>query len=93
MLIDINKSFLFTKENMTLHVSEKDIKFATTYQLRNPKTNQAKVFNFVKSTGAEFDPNTVWIYKTEDNSLTLKVYNERVTTVINAGNYLKAKLR
>lgn len=92
MKVEINKKWLFTRDNMTLHVSEKDIPFATSYTVINPKSGNSMIFDFIKSTGAEFDPETIWIYKSSDDEITMKVYNERVKTVIGAGHYLRAKL-
>ena len=77
----------------TFRVSEKDLPgFATTYEVENPKTGNTCAFEFCYSTGPEFDPKTVWVYKSKDN-FTLEVCNDVVMTRDAAANYLAAKLR
>jgi hypothetical protein len=74
----------------TFSVSEKDVPFATEYNLISLIGN-TKVFKFSHSTGPEFDPNTKWIYKADDRFI-LEVCNDAKQTAINAKNYLNAKL-
>ena len=72
--------------------SEKDILFATSYEVTNPKTDKTVVFEFTHSTGPEFDPNTSWVYKSKCG-IYLIIENEAKITARNAENYLKAKTR
>ena len=74
----------------SFNVSEKDVPFATTYELVNPKTGNSVVFEFHHSTGTEFDPKTVWVY-TGKNGLTLHVHNDAQMTRISAERYLEHK--
>lgn len=77
----------------TFFISEKDVKFATTYELVNPKTKQSMVFDFTHATGPEFDPNTRWVYKTKDGELTLWVGNDAEVTKARGDAYKKAKMK
>lgn len=82
----------YNKENKTFDISEKNTGgFDTSYTLVNPKNNAKKVFEFSHSTGPEFDPNTKWIYKSDE--LILSVSNDKNITKISEQNYLRAKLR
>jgi hypothetical protein len=74
------------------HMSERDVPFATTYDIINPKTGKEMRFEFTHSTGAEFDPKTIWVYKNADKSVSLFVHNDPKITRVLAANYLKAKL-
>ena len=76
----------------TFTISEKDVPFATTYELLNPLTKNTKVFEFTHSTGPEFAADTKWIYKSEDD-FTLEVCNDPEMVKVAAAAYLKAKTR
>jgi hypothetical protein len=80
----------YNKTTRTFTGSEKDIQFASRYIILNPKTNKGVIFDFSHSTGPEFDPNTKYIYKSEDG-LILEVCNDDQITKRNAEKYLKAK--
>lgn len=82
----------YDKETSTILISERDVPFATTYNVISPKTGVGKLFEFSHSTGPEFDPNTSWIYYSEDG-ITLSVSNDAKMVKIAAENYLSAKLR
>lgn len=90
MEIGIRKNKVaYHKVDKTFTVSGKSVQFGTEHSLLNEKTGVSKEFKLSHSTGSEWDPNTVWVYKSEDGFL-LKVSNEDVTEV-HARNYLKAK--
>lgn len=90
--IDLGKiSFKYNKETKTFSVSEKDVPFATSYEVIGRKTGETKQFGFSHSTGPEFDPNTKWVYTCGD--MILEVCNDAEMTEIAAQNYLKGKLR
>ena len=76
----------------TFFISEKDVAFATTYEIVNPKTKQGKVFDFTHSTGSEWDADTRWVYATKDGEYTLWVGNDAEVTKARADAYLKGKL-
>ena len=73
-------------------VSERDVPFATTYNVISPKTGRGMVFEFTHSTGSEWDAHTRWVYKSEDGLL-LEVCNDARMVKLAADAYLKAKLR
>jgi hypothetical protein len=73
-------------------MGERGIPFGTSYVIKNPNTGGTKKFEFTHSTGAEFDPKTRWIYKSEDG-IVLEVCNDEEMTKIAADVYLKAKLK
>ena len=81
----------FSKENNLFTISEKDVTFDTKYSMKNPKTGNSKLFEFKESTGCEFDPNTKWIYKSEDG-ITLEVCNDPAITKLREKSYLNHKL-
>jgi hypothetical protein len=92
--IDLGKvKFKWFPEGKLFIISERDVRFATEYELYNPKTGGTKRFDFVESTGPEFDPATSYIYKCTEDEYTLEVANDPEITARNAENYLKAKLR
>lgn len=82
--------FIFDPLSNVISVSERDVKFATTYELLNPKTGNIKVVEFTHSTGPEFDPKTKYVYKSSDN-IVLEVCNDKTITTQAGQNYLKAK--
>lgn len=85
-------NFSYNKETKTISVSEKLVRFDTSYQVTNSTTEKSQVFNFSHSTGPEFDPKTQWIYKSEAGCL-LAVCNDAEMTKVAAANYLAAKTR
>ena len=78
--------------NKVFRLNEKDVRFDTEYSVVNPATGQAKQFKFIESTGSEWDPNTKWIYKSDDG-LSLEVSNDQAITEKRADVYLAHKLR
>lgn len=96
-IILTDKNYKFNSDSLTISMSEKDVPFDTSYELRNPKTGTKLKFDFSHSTGPEFDPETKWIYRADRGSifrnLKLEVCNDEYITAMNAANYLNAKLR
>lgn len=80
----------FDKTTNTFSVPGKSVRFDSNYEMKNPKTGGTKVFDFKSSTGSEWDPKTIWIYKSEDG-MTLNVGNEDVTPA-HAQAYVDHKL-
>lgn len=92
MAIKISTELLkYNKETNTFVGSEKDIRFATQYNVFNPKTGISRMFDLVNSTGPEFDPNTKWVYKSKED-VVLEICNDKEITARNAEMYLKAKM-
>lgn len=83
--------FKFNKKTKTFHASGKEVTWDIMYKLVNPTTKGSMLFSLVESTGSEWDPNTVWIYKGEGEYY-LHLTNEEVTEE-HAAMYLKAKTR
>jgi Na+-transporting NADH:ubiquinone oxidoreductase subunit NqrF len=81
---------IYIKESKTFIADGKKIQFDTSYTITNPKTKGEMKFDFTESTGSEWDPKTLWIYKSEEG-FTLNLTNEDVTPE-HAEAYLKAKL-
>jgi len=81
----------FVKETNTFHVNGKDVPFTTEYKLVNPSTKGTMEFSMSHSTGSEWDPKTVWVYKSKCGTYELHVGNEDVTPQ-HAQNYLNHKL-
>lgn len=88
--IDLNK-IPWSFEDKVITISEKDVAFATEYNVRSPKGGE-KEFKFTHSTGPEFDVNTKWMYKSDDG-LQLAVCNDAKMVKAAAAAYLNAKLR
>ena len=84
-----NNNISFSKN--VFSVSGKEAGFATCYKVVNEKTGNSEIFNFVESTGSEWDANTFWIYRSK-GGLQLNVSNNDVTPQ-HIENYLNAKLR
>ena len=76
----------------TIHISERNVPFDTGYEVFNSKTGNRVQFKFTHSTGPEFDPNTKWVYES-DNGIKLMVHNDKAITELNAQTYLAGKLR
>lgn len=72
-------------------MSEKDVKFDTSYEIVNPKTKGIMLFKFAHSTGPEFDPRTRWVYINSDKTVTLEICNDPELTEISRENYIRAK--
>jgi len=89
-LIDLNK-IDWSFEDKVITISEKDVPFATEYNVRSPKGGE-KVFKFTHSTGPEFHKDTKWIYESDDK-LQLAVCNDAKMVKIAAQNYIKGKLQ
>jgi hypothetical protein len=91
--IDLNKiSFAYEADRKCFVVSEKDVsQFATTYMLISTSGAQKK-FDMTHSTGSEWDPNTRYVYKSEDGLL-LEVCNDAQMFKTAAANYLAGKLK
>ena len=83
----------YTFKDNVFTMSEKDILFATTYKVVNPKTNGSIIFNFTHSTGPEFHKDTKWVYVAEQfPHLSLEVCNDANMVKQAAENYFKAKV-
>ena len=87
-----SKKHVYHKLQKLFSMSERDVTFDTSYEIVNPKTGNSVVFNFTHSTGPEFDPETKYIYKSDDG-LTLEVVNDKHITKVRAQMYLEAKTR
>ena len=85
------KKFKFDKQAGVFYVDGRNIRFDTSYEVVNPMTGGSMIFDFKESTGSEWDPKTVWIYKSEEG-YELRLSNEDVTPA-HAEAYLEAKLR
>lgn len=91
--VDLNKvKFMYDGSIKTIMVSERDVRFASTYEVLSSRTGNKKVFDFTHSTGPEFDKNTRWVYKSDDGML-LEVCNDEKMVEVAAKNYFDAKLR
>ena len=86
------KKHVWDPETNTFSMSERDVKFDTSYILTNPGTLGSMIFEFKESTGPEFHPSTKWIYSNEDKTIKLEVVNDPRITKIRAEAYLKHKL-
>lgn len=62
----------YDRETQTFTVSERWVRFDTSYLVFSPKTGASRRFDFVRSTGSEWNPNTRWVYQSECG-LTLEV--------------------
>ena len=78
-------------KNGVITISERDVRFATEYNVISPKGGN-KVFKFTHSTGPEFDKNTKWIYQNE-NGIQLAVCNDPILVKKAVQEYLTDKLR
>jgi hypothetical protein len=93
MKINLNNTpYTWNKNTKTFSMSEKDVRFATEYEIFNPKTGGSKDFKFTHATGPEFDPNTKWIYSSFDGFV-LEVCNDAKITKQRAADYVAAKTR
>lgn len=88
----INLTFIpYTVRNGIIYVSETHIPFDSAYNVISPKTGRTKTFRFECSTGPEFDPNTEWVYKS-DEGYKLHICNDATLTKLRVSAYLKHKL-
>lgn len=90
VILSIQKNNLKYANN-TFTGSSKGIPFATTYEVKNDKTEIKVEFLFSHSTGSEWDPKTIWVYKSKCGEYELHMLNDDVTPET-AENYLTAKL-
>lgn len=82
---------MFFKNNI-FHVNEKDVDgFSTEYYVKNPTTGKSMKFILSHSTGSEWDPETVWIYKNNELGLELHVSQDETITKTRYSYYLKHK--
>jgi hypothetical protein len=82
----------YVKEDNTFYGTEREIPFDTSYKVTNLKTGRSEQFDFVQSTGSEWDPKTRWIYKSP-SGISLVISNDEEITALRADAYLKAKLQ
>lgn len=80
-------------KNSTFFVNEKDTTFDMSYIVLNPDTGKMLVFELSHSTGPEFDPKTIWVYKNKDLNLELHISQDPNITKVRANNYLNHKLK
>ena len=93
MNIIFNDKTMVFKDN-TFYVNEKDTPaFTTTYKVINPKTGKSAEFELSHSTGSEWDPKTIWIYKNKELGLELHVSQDPNITIKRANNYLHHKTK
>ena len=67
--------------------------FATSYRLINPASKKSMVFDFVKSTGSEWDADTLWVYKSDEGIYFITSNGSDANIQTRADNYLKHKLK
>lgn len=82
------KNLTYDEKKGTYYGSEKNIKFASTYEIEDEGT--LRRFEFSHSTGPEFNPKTEWVYIRGLKKLVIA--NDARITKINEQNYLNAKL-
>jgi hypothetical protein len=83
--------FSYNATTKTFYASGKRIKFDTCYSLLNIKSNKTMEFDFTHSTGSEWDPKTLWVYKSKCGNYILHVGNDEVTPA-HAQAYLNHKM-
>lgn len=76
----------------TFVMSEVGIQFSMNYKLINPKTGDSREFELSHSTGSEWDPETVWVYKSDDG-YTLIITQDTHLTKERSASYLKHKTK
>ena len=86
-----NNPLTFNRGDKTFYGSEREIPFDTSYEIKNNSTGASEVFNFVESTGSEWDPKTRWIYKNKSD-LFLVISNDPEITNMRSESYLKSKI-
>lgn len=80
-------------KNNTFFVNERDTRFDTSYDVYNPESGKYVTFDLSHSTGSEWDPKTIWIYKNKKLNLELHISQDPDITNIRANNYLNHKLK
>lgn len=85
------KKHIFNTYFQEFYISGKEVKFATTYKLINPKTGNHRIFCFDHSTGSEWEKDTIWVYKSKDGII-LNLLNDDMTED-RKEHYLKHKLK
>lgn len=80
-------------EKNTFVINERDTTFDTSYDVYNPPTGKYVTFQFSHSTGSEWDPNTIWVYKNTSHNLELHITQDKTITEMRSNNYLKHKLK
>jgi hypothetical protein len=82
---------VYTKVDKKFTMSERDVpRFDTQYKVLNDKTDGGMDFKLSHSTGPEFEPNTKWVYLSEEG-YTLEVCNDPKMTEEAKKNYIKGK--
>ena len=80
----------YNNKSKSFYVSGKKVKFATTYSVTNDLTGRTLDFKFDHATGSEWDPETIWVYKSSCGNYTLNVGNDDVTPQ-QVEDYLRSK--
>ena len=80
-------------KNNTFVINERNTTFDTSYDVYNPTTGKYVTFQFSHSTGSEWDPNTIWVYKNTSHNLVLHITQDKTITEMRANNYLNHKLK
>lgn len=91
LIIFDEKKMMF--KDHTFHINERDTTFNTRYDILNPKTGKRVTFELSHSTGSEWDPKTIWVYKNTDLGLQLHISQDINITKLRAESYLKNKLK
>ena len=84
-------------------IEEKNLPFATQYEVYNSKKGTSEIFQFSHTTGSDWDPNTKSIYYCElkgdfvkgllPKKITLSIGNDPELTKKRAASYLHHKLK
>lgn len=81
----------YNRETRTFTVSERFVPFDTSYLVFSPKTGASRRFDFVRSTGSEWNPSTRWVYQSKCG-LTLEVTGDPDIREAAQAVYVKKKL-
>ncbi len=84
--------YSYNKDTKVFSFSEKDVPFASTYEVLNPQTGNKVSFDLSHSTGPEFHPDTKWVYKNKQSDVTVEVCNDALITKLRGLAYLDHKL-
>lgn len=85
------KKHTYTEVDKKFTMSEKDVpRFDTEYKILNSATDGGMNFKFTHSTGPEFEPDTKWVYVSEEG-YTLEVCNDPKMVEVAKKNYIKGK--
>lgn len=96
MKISIQENdIIYDKAKRTFLGDGNRIPFATRYEMVNDETGKSNVFDFVHSTGSEWDKDTKWVYAcTEGKGFIFVLSSEDQRTLnVRKRNYIKAKMR